>query len=258
MPSTIRVIAYVRVSTQPQLEGYGIDLQLDRIRTYAKARGFRIAKIFREAASGVGPLSISDRPQLRNAIALAKSKRRPILISEVDRAGRHAESVLDLFEEPDLKLISVDNGEAADRAVLEAQAHDAERRAKIISATTKAALKLKKKQDIPLGNRKNLSEAQQMGASSNRDRFQKRAEEYLLILRRIDPARIRTRKDIADVLNKMGHRTDRGLEWNPNNFRRLHEEIERLWLESSSTSDNVREPSFEERQKQDPLWGRYA
>lgn len=65
-------------------------------------------------------------------------------------------------------------------------------------------------------------------------------------------------KQIVDILNGRGLRTDRGMTWTAGNFRRLHEEIDRIREEMPPEPLDRSDLSFEERQKLDPLWGRFA
>jgi DNA invertase Pin-like site-specific DNA recombinase len=253
------VIAYVRVSTKSQAEGGdGLDLQLEKIRAYAEARGFRIIKVYRETHSGVGTDSIADRTELQKALARARKTNESILVASTDRVGRDEKTVTELLNCSDAVIISVENGEGADQAVLAAQARSAEQTARIISRTTKEALKSRKKQGVPLGNRTNLGEAQILGAESNRHRFRSRVDEYLTILQEVDPKRSKTRKQIVEILNERGFRTDRGIAWTAGNFRRLHEEIDRRRERTAPEPPDKSDWSFEERQKDDPLWGKFA
>lgn len=254
-----RVIAYIRVSTDSQADdGAGLELQLEKIRAYAKAKGLRICKVFREAHSGVGRQSLTDRPEFQKALEKARQTGWPIFVASIDRVGRDEVTVMEQLNEPSVTIVSVENGEKADQAVIAAQARHAEQTAKIISRTTKAALRSRKKQGMLLGNRSNLEEAQKLGAQSNRHRFLARAEEYLPILREIDPTVSKTRKQIVDALNERGLRTDRGIAWTTGNFRRLHDEINRLRKTVAPEPQDISGLSFEERQKIDPLWGMFA
>lgn len=255
MPIPTRVIVYTRVSTHQQADGDGLGIQLAKVRAYTEVRGFRIAKVFREVFSGVGADSISNRPELQKALELARKRSWPILVGSIDRLGRDEETVIAQINDPRITIISVENGEKADKAVLAAQARQAKVTAKIISKTTKAALKARKKEGVLLGNRKNLDVAQKLGSESNHERFRKRAEEYLPILKKIDPDGTRTRKQIVDALNEHGLRTDRGFSWTPGNFRRLHDEINKLKADLTPTPDDSECVSLDERHEKDPLWG---
>lgn len=258
MPIPTRVIVYTRVSTHQQADGDGLGIQLAKVRAYAETRGFRIAKVLREVFSGVGADSISNRPELQKALEMARKRSWPILVGSIDRLGRDEETVIAQINDPRITIISVENGEKADKAVLAAQARQAEATAKIISKTTKAALKARKKEGVLLGNRKNLDVAQKLGSESNHERFRKRAEEYLPLLAQIDPDGTRTRKQIVDALNRRGLKTDRGFSWTPGNFRRLHEEIDKLKAARTPVPDESDKMSIGERHKSDPLWGLYG
>lgn len=257
VPLTLSAIAYIRVSTGKQFDGNGLDIQLEKIRAYARARGLTIKKIVREVGSGVGEASIVTRAEFQSAVKLAKEKRWPILVADVSRVGRHELTVIDQFNDPSIEIVSVEDGIHIDEAALAARAKQAEKTAKIISRETKASLAVKKKHGVLLGNRTNLGEAQKLGNAANSDRFWKRAEEYLPIVRQIDPEGVKTRREIVDALNELGLKTDRGLPWSPANFRRLHDAIQQVRNGMGKGSPEP-ELSFEEHQKRDPLWGIFA
>lgn len=238
-----RAIAYIRVSTLGQEDGQGFDLQLSRIREYAPLRGYRITKVLREVHTGRGKNSINDRIELQRAIALARKMKWPIMVAGLDRLSRNTHSATKLLKDPDVLIISVDDGEGADEALLTSQAAHAERVGDLISKTTKKALKVLKSKGQKLGNRKNLSKAQKLGAESNKRRARLTLEDYAPIIARIDQDGDLTHKEVADALNKLGRLSPRGKPWTAGNVRRMRDGAQTI---------NVRQ-----RQQMDSLWGRF-
>jgi DNA invertase Pin-like site-specific DNA recombinase len=84
----MKVVGYVRVSTNGQLDGYGLVAQEKVVRTYAKAHGMRLVQVMREeAVSGVTPAE--ERPALMEALKLLKDGQvEALLIPNLDRLAR--------------------------------------------------------------------------------------------------------------------------------------------------------------------------
>jgi DNA invertase Pin-like site-specific DNA recombinase len=71
---TGNAVAYIRVSTGKQAKsGLGLDAQIEAIRAFAKAEGYRLTGTFEEHESGKGAEALDRRPQLAAAI---KARRR--------------------------------------------------------------------------------------------------------------------------------------------------------------------------------------
>jgi len=86
----MRAIIYARVSTEEQEKGYSIDAQVEACTNYAKAKGWEIVKVYREAKSGK---SADNRIQLQKALQLLEQGGADILI--VWRLDRLTRSIMD-------------------------------------------------------------------------------------------------------------------------------------------------------------------
>ncbi len=86
----MRAIIYARVSTEEQKKGYSIDAQVEACTNYAKAKGWEIVKVYREAKSGK---SADNRSQLQKALQLLEGGGADILI--VWRLDRLTRSIMD-------------------------------------------------------------------------------------------------------------------------------------------------------------------
>jgi DNA invertase Pin-like site-specific DNA recombinase len=84
----MRVIGYVRVSTNGQLDGYGLSAQEKAIRAYAKTHAFRLSRVLREeGVSGATPAE--DRPALMEALkVLRDGQAEGLLVPNLDRLAR--------------------------------------------------------------------------------------------------------------------------------------------------------------------------
>ena len=253
----MRAIAYIRVSTPGQEQGLGFQHQLARIKDYAKEFGYDVQRTFREVHSGMGANSIKAREELQKAIKCARTKRWHIIVSTLDRLGRHEESVADLQESlkrEGLKVIATDYGADAKDELLRIEARDAERTGNAISSATKAALRRRKKEGKPLGNPTNLSEAQKLGAASNKRKFELMVEEYAPIIGNIIADSRKSKKQIAAALNEQGMTTSSGKPWTERNIRRLFTAVQpKLEQLKKSRQDQ----DYITRVARDPLFGKF-
>ena len=145
-----KIITFRRVSTQRQgRSGLGLADQADKLKQFAAYHGATIVKEFTEVESG--KIKSSEREQLRKAIALAKAKRCTLVISKLDRVGRRAADVLNLLDDPKLKVVFADSPTAS-RLENGVRAIFAEEEGRAISARTKAALAAARARGTKLGN----------------------------------------------------------------------------------------------------------
>lgn len=83
-----KAFAYLRVSGKGQVDGDGFTRQLEAIKTYSKAHGIRIVKVFRE--EGVpGATELANRPAFVEMMtALHANGTKLVLIEKLDRLAR--------------------------------------------------------------------------------------------------------------------------------------------------------------------------
>lgn len=83
-----RAIGYVRVSSQSQLDGYGLEAQEQDIRKCARAYGFRLAGLLRDEGVS-GSREAVDRPGLAEALARLETREAEVLlVPRLDRLAR--------------------------------------------------------------------------------------------------------------------------------------------------------------------------
>ena len=152
-----RVVGYIRVSTADQAEsGAGLEAQRAAITAHAAARGWELAEIYEDHASGK---SLNGRHELKRALAELRARRADaLMVAKLDRLSRSIHDFSGLLETSakqgwaivvlDLDLdTSTPMGEAmANMAGVFAQL---ERR--MIGQRTKDALAIKKAQGVRLG-----------------------------------------------------------------------------------------------------------
>jgi DNA invertase Pin-like site-specific DNA recombinase len=110
----MKLIGYLRVSTNEQMDGYGMDAQESAIRAWAKANGHRIVKILRDEGVS-GALEHVDRPALSSALlAIEEGDADGLLIPRLDRLARALtvqEATLAYIWRTGAKVFTADAGE---------------------------------------------------------------------------------------------------------------------------------------------------
>lgn len=91
-----RVYGYCRVSTEEQArDGISLELQAERIHSYAASQGWRVVRVFEDAGHSGTTL---ERPELQRMLA-ALDGIDAVLVYRVDRLSRKQRHVLALLEE---------------------------------------------------------------------------------------------------------------------------------------------------------------
>lgn len=84
----MKIVGYIRVSSEGQLDGFGIDAQRELIKRMAEAKGFEIVSICVEEAVK-GDTEVVDRPALLDALAfISDGDADGVLVARVDRLAR--------------------------------------------------------------------------------------------------------------------------------------------------------------------------
>jgi site-specific DNA recombinase len=96
---TTRTAIYVRVSTDEQVSGYGLDVQRERCRAQAVAKGWSLAAEYTDEGIS-GTKDASGRPGLAEMLASARAGQLDaVIVLALDRLGRKTRIVLDLVDE---------------------------------------------------------------------------------------------------------------------------------------------------------------
>jgi DNA invertase Pin-like site-specific DNA recombinase len=143
-------VAYYRVSTAKQgHSGLGLEAQREAVARYLAGDGRKVIVEFTEIESG----RRGDRPQLEQALGIARLHRCPLVVTKVDRLTRSVSFLSRLLEAgvdvrfADLPAIEGPTG----RFMLQQMAAVAELEAGLISTRTKAALAAAKARGQVLG-----------------------------------------------------------------------------------------------------------
>jgi DNA invertase Pin-like site-specific DNA recombinase len=81
--------AYIRVSTSAQgKSGLGLEAQQAALARFADAEGYQLLQTFEEVETGKGADALERRPQLAEALRIAKRHKAPIIVAKLDRLSR--------------------------------------------------------------------------------------------------------------------------------------------------------------------------
>jgi DNA invertase Pin-like site-specific DNA recombinase len=110
----VDLVAYLRVSSESQLDGYGLDIQAKACERWAKSQGHRIVKVCSD--DGVsGMLDAADRPGLACALdALEDGIAQGLVVGRLDRLARKLhvqEAALAAAWRQGATVFTVDSGE---------------------------------------------------------------------------------------------------------------------------------------------------
>ena len=143
-------VSYLRVSTSKQgMSGLGREAQREAVSRYLAASGRLQIAEFMEVETGKGANALGRRPQLREALALAKREGAILVIAKIDRLARNVHFVSGLME-TGVPFVAADMPHA-DRFQLHLFAALAEKEAEQISKRTKEALAAAKARGVRLG-----------------------------------------------------------------------------------------------------------
>ena len=109
------LVAYLRVSTESQIDGFGLDVQERAVRQWAKANGHRIVGVHQDAGIS-GSKDIADRPGLSTALDMLRPPPRAtgLIVAKLDRLARALhiqESVLQVVWRSGGSVFTADAGE---------------------------------------------------------------------------------------------------------------------------------------------------
>ena len=208
-------IAYTRVSTASQgRSGLGLEAQQAALARFAEAEGFKLLETFSEVETGKGSDALDRRPQLAEALKLAKRHKAPIIVAKLDRLSRDVHFISGLMAHK-TPFIVAELGADADPFMLHLYAALAEKERRLISQRTRDALAAKKAQGVKLGglNAKGVR---------NRDEAKARAEALRPLMSELSSLSARA---IAAELNARGVATPSGARWHTETVLRVQRRL---------------------------------
>lgn len=216
-------IAYYRVSTARQgRSGLGLEAQRAAVAGYLNGGDWKIVEEFVEVESG----KRSDRPALDKALAAARLRRLPVVVSKVDRLTRSVGFLSRLLDAgvdvrfADLPQIEGPTGQF----MLQQMAAVAQLEAGMISARTKAALAAAKKRGTKLGGNRGVkltAKVRAMGSAATARKAAQRAADVLPVIGELQAAGAASLRAIAAGLNERGIPTAQDGQWTATQVSRV-------------------------------------
>jgi len=204
-----RYVAYYRVSTKKQgLSGLGLEAQRNTVLKFIKHNGNQIIAEFTEVESGKN----DTRPELLNAIEIAKENEAILVIAKLDRLSRNMTFISSL-QDNRVKFVCCDMPEA-NELTIHIFAAMAQFERKRISERIKEALDAKRRREPNWkpGSPQNLTDEARKKAYESISRKARESKEIRHAYHFIRPLREQdvSYDKIAIMLNKEGYRTRRG------------------------------------------------
>lgn len=215
---------YLRVSTDEQLEGFGLDVQRANCEQYASAFAIPVYKVYTDEGVS-GAKAIAKRPALNALIEAAKrGEFNQVIVPAIDRVARKLKLFLeiwDVLESLSIKIIVVkerlETDSAAGMLMRNILATFADYERSLITERTTGGRRARAKTDgerggsLPMGYQRLTAgsfEIEPIGAAIVRKIFTLRQSKTPY-------------GAIADVLNAEGHTTQRGKQWHGSSVREI-------------------------------------
>lgn len=214
-----KYVAYLRVSTQKQgFSGLGLEAQKEIIKNYLHTK-IPVAE-FTEVESG----RKTDRPKLKDALALCRTTGATLIVAKLDRLARNVSFLSNLLES-DVDIIFCDFPQA-NKMVLHILSAISQYEAELTASRTKAALQAKKARGEKLGNPEHLMDKHMQAIAksnqTNSDKAKnnpnnKRAVAFLKIM----ISQGKSLQEMTNILNNEGFVTAKGCRFVPATVKRI-------------------------------------
>ena len=212
-----KIVALVRVSTDKQ------DVNNQKFAIEKKYPGYDIAWFEEPGISGAK--KFRNRPELQDAIRLAKKSNLPLVVYSLSRLGRTYE--VGQFLEDNKGKIKLDVLDTPNLDDAIAGFHVAINRMERINISnrTKAALQRLKAEGKQLGNQTNLDVVRLRGHATIKANADKYAKDIYDIIQGIKLSGVHTLQGIADALNNRGVKTFKDRVWYPSTIKNVLERV---------------------------------
>lgn len=211
-----QVVSYARVSTARQgKSGLGLEAQRSAMALFADAHGLGIVAEFVEVETGKGHDALERRPKLKAALAEAKRRRCPVLVSKLCRLGRDVHFISGLMVNR-VPFIVTELGEDVDPFMLHVYAALAEKERAMIGDRTRDALKAAKARGKVLGRH-----GREVLAPRNRAAAVDRAGALASVVAELQAEGRGSVREIAKALNERGISAPKGGKWHATSVARL-------------------------------------
>jgi DNA invertase Pin-like site-specific DNA recombinase len=220
-----RAIGYLRVSTQEQANGFGLDAQEAAIRAYCKANDVRLVAMTRDEGQS-GSNGLDTRVGLADALLrLQQKEAEMLLVYRLDRLARDyvlQETLVERLRAQDTPVVSatefdIDTDTDDPTKVLTRQilGSISQYERALIRQRMKAGKDIKRERGGYVGGAPRLG----VVAAGGELRPDQEEAETVTRIRELDEQEMSLR-EIADILNAEGRKTKRGGKWWPSTIAR--------------------------------------
>ena len=203
-----KFVSYLRVSTDRQGQsGLGLEAQRKAVTDFLNGGNWRLVAEFVEIESG----SKDDRPELSDALALARVHGAKLVIAKLDRLSRDAHFLLGL-QKAGVEFVAADMPDA-NKLTVGIMALVAQQEREAISRRTREALAAAKARGVKLGGFRGYSPTADDRAAAGKARRAKavdHASSLASIIARLDPDGSLSLRQLAAALTAEGLPTPAG------------------------------------------------
>lgn len=217
-----KIVCYLRVSTARQgSSGLGLEAQNLAVQQYAASTNSDIIATFTEVETG----KLNARPELTEALHLAKVTGATLVIAKLDRLSRNA-SFLMALQDAGVKFVAADLPQA-NNLTIGIMALVAQQEAEAISKRTKEALQAAKARGQKLGNPNGAAallkaaKGNTAAVSAIKLKADKHAMNLQPVIQSLKAQGITSLGAIAKALNERGMLTPRGGTWHKTSVSNL-------------------------------------
>jgi DNA invertase Pin-like site-specific DNA recombinase len=227
-----KAIGYIRVSTAKQDgDNQGLEKQAGKIRESCAAHGFELLAIHEDTGSAVGAVSDVGRFGLGDTIKAVLQEDAVLVVTDPSRLFRDAKRGKEIFERLKVKVFSVKHGRVLRSKELLAEFDAAEKVAENIALGTKRALSKKAAKGVTLGSPSSKQIANRASVRVRKLKSHDFVEQVAHVLESEPAFRTLTHSALADLLNRKGFVTSRGIPLTAVSVRRYRREAEKVIAE---------------------------
>jgi site-specific DNA recombinase len=221
----MKLIGYIRVSTQDQADNTSLADQRNKIEAYCIAMGHELVEIFEEIGSGK---NTSDRPVFTQALEAVRNQADGIIAAKLDRVARNTRDVLELVEDvlqPEKKALvlldlQVDTSTPTGTMILTVMAAVATLERSVINQRTQGGRKSKSENGGYAYGAPGFGQTAEGGELVNND-----DERVVIEVIRKHRKSGKSYDQIAKYLTATGYQTKRGGAWNGGTVFKIYERL---------------------------------
>lgn len=222
----MKLVGYVRVSSESQSENTSLAEQQRRIAAYCDAFGHELVKVFVEVGSAK---NMDHRPEFQSALEMVANEADGIIALKLDRVARNARDVLTLVEDtlqPNNKALvlldlQVDTSNPTGKMILTVMAAVAELERNTINERTQGGRKAKASQ----GGYAYGSPAYGLKSDGDGNLVKNESESATIETIRRHRKSGKSYQQIADYLTSQSIPTKRGKTWSATQVKRVYDRL---------------------------------